>query len=59
MDEKIWRISSLTARIDDDTKILVLPVPESKRQNKVIDTKYILQKYSDILKLSGDSSQQV
>jgi len=30
-EEQIWRISSLTASIDDDTKILVLPVPESKR----------------------------
>lgn len=30
-DERIWRISSLTASVDDDTKILVLPLPESKR----------------------------
>ena len=30
-NEKIWRISSLTAFIDDDTKILILPVAESRR----------------------------
>ena len=30
-EEKIWRISSLTAFIDADTKILLLPQPESKR----------------------------
>ena len=24
-DDKIWRISSLTASIDDETKILILP----------------------------------
>jgi hypothetical protein len=30
-NEKIWRISSLTSFIDFDTKILLLPMPESKR----------------------------
>ena len=30
-EDKIWRISSLTAFIDADTKILLLPQPESKR----------------------------
>jgi hypothetical protein len=29
--EKIWRISSLTTFVDADTKILLLPIPESKR----------------------------
>jgi len=39
-DQKLWRISSLTASVDDETKILILPLPESKRQVKVSDTKY-------------------
>ena len=30
-EDKIWRISSLTAYVDFETKILLLPVPESKR----------------------------
>ena len=39
-DERIYRISSLTAAVDDETKILVLPLPESKRSVKIADTKY-------------------
>ena len=35
--EKLWRISSLTASVDDETKILVVPLPESKRKVKVAD----------------------
>ena len=38
--EKLWRISSLLASVDDDTQILVLPQAESKREVKIIDTKY-------------------
>jgi len=33
--EKIWRISSLTTFVDADTKILLLPIPESKRKVKI------------------------
>ena len=44
-NEKIWRISSLTAFIDDDTKILILPVAESRRQVKIQDTKYLFKVY--------------
>lgn len=33
--EKVWRISSLTTFVDADTKILLLPVPESKRKVKI------------------------
>lgn len=39
-DEKLWRISSLTASVDEETKILILPLPESKRPVKVTDTNY-------------------
>lgn len=38
--EKIWRISSLTTFVDSDTKILLLPLPESKRAVKIQDTNY-------------------
>ena len=38
--QKVWRISSLTAQVDDDTRILVLPVPESKRVTKIAETSY-------------------
>ena len=40
--EKVWRISSLTASVDDDTKIMILPLPESKRATKIQDTKYLM-----------------
>lgn len=33
--EKLWRISSLTTFVDADTKILLLPLPESKRKVKI------------------------
>ena len=39
-EDKIWRISSLTASVDDETKILILPIPESKRPVKIADTVY-------------------
>jgi len=47
--DKIWRISSLTAFVDEDAKILVLPKPDSKRETKLRDTKYTYQKIGDIL----------
>lgn len=49
-NEKLWRISSLTASVDDETKILILPLPESKRSVKVADTKYEAKSYGDLLK---------
>ena len=39
-NEKIWRISSLSASVDDETKILVLPVQAAKRKVKIEDTSY-------------------
>lgn len=48
MQEPIWRISSLTASVDDDTKILVLPIPESKREVKIAETNYAFQTYGDL-----------
>lgn len=61
-NEKLWRISSLTASVDDETKILVVPVPESKRSVKVADTRYEAKTYGDLMaaisgvheQLSGD-----
>ena len=47
-DERLWRISSLTASVDDETKILIVPVPESKRSVKVADTKYEVKTYGDL-----------
>ena len=49
--DKIWRISSLTASIDDDTKILILPLPESKRSIKIVDTKYDIETYEDLIRV--------
>jgi hypothetical protein len=46
--EKIWRISSLTAAVDEDTKIVILPLADSKRKIKTQDTKYTLQTYKDL-----------
>ena len=50
-NEKIWRISSLTASVDDDTKIMILPLPESKRVVKIADTNYSLKTYQDFFDL--------
>ena len=49
--EKVWRISSLTASVDDDTKIMILPLPESKRAVKISETQYQLQSYKDFANL--------
>jgi hypothetical protein len=49
-DDKIWRISSLTAYVDQDTKILLLPVPESKRTVKIKDTFYDFNTVGDLIK---------
>lgn len=38
----------MTTFVDADTKILLLPVPESKRKVKIQDTKYTLSNYGDI-----------
>ncbi len=51
-EEKIWRISSLTAAVDDDTKILVLPLPESKRAVKISETKYSIDTIEQLLEKS-------
>ncbi len=47
-NEKIWRISSLTASVDKETKILILPVPESRRAVKIQDTKYSIETYENL-----------
>ena len=48
-EDKLWRIKSLRVAVDDDTRILLLPLPESKRAKKLIDTRYMLQTYEDIV----------
>lgn len=35
--------------MDDETKILILPPPDSKRKVKVIDTLYEYKTYGDLL----------
>lgn len=47
-EDKIWRIKSLRVSVDEDTRILLLPIPESKREKKLLDTRYTLQSYQDI-----------
>ena len=47
-ESKVWRISSLTAAVDADTKILLLPQPEAKRTRKFIDTSYSFATVADI-----------
>lgn len=48
-EDKIWRISNLTVFLDLETKILLMPLPESKRAVKIKDTKYSLNKVEDLL----------
>lgn len=48
-EENIWRVSSLTAYLDEDTKILLLPKLDSKRKVKVMDTFYQLKTYQDLI----------
>ena len=57
--EKIWRISSLTASVDDDTKIMILPLPESKRLVKIADTVYNLKTYQDFFDLEKRAMSQL
>jgi hypothetical protein len=49
----------LTASIDDETKILILPLPESKRSVKIIDTTYTLDTYGDLLKAEKDAMDRL
>lgn len=58
-DDQIWRISSLTAFVDDETKILLLPLPESKRKTKIIDTKYSLQTVGDLINQKAKVEQDI
>lgn len=39
----------MTASVDDETKILILPLPESKRQVKIVDTVYQLASYEQLI----------
>lgn len=48
-DDRIWRISSLTGYIDSDTRMLLLPLPESKRTVKIKDTAYKLNTVGDLV----------
>ena len=48
-EDQIWRISSLTAYVDNDTKILLMPMPESKRQVKIKDTVYSFETVGDLI----------
>ena len=48
-EDKIWRISSLTAFVDMETKILLLPKPESKRTIKIKDTAYTFNTIGDLV----------
>lgn len=54
--EKLWRISSLTTFVDADTKILLLPIPESKRKVKIQDTFYNVNNYGDLFSRNDDVS---
>jgi hypothetical protein len=47
-EEKVWRIKKLRVAVDQDTRILLLPLPESKRDHKLIDTRYYLNTYNDL-----------
>jgi len=58
-DERIWRISSLTAQVDDDTRILVLPLPESKRPVKIADTAYKSRTYLDLFSRTKQMEEQL
>jgi hypothetical protein len=53
--EKIWRISSLSASVDDETKILVLPVQAAKRKVKIEETSYNFATYGDLFS-KGDEA---
>lgn len=44
----------MSAYVDEDTKILLLPLPESKREVKIKDTQYSFQKLGDLLERKSD-----
>lgn len=39
--------------MDDDTKILILPQPESKRKVKIVETVYSLKTYKDLFDMDA------
>lgn len=57
-DQKIWRIKNLRVAVDDDVRILLLPLPESKRTKKLIDTRYNFVTFGDIIKLSQEKLEK-
>lgn len=58
-DEKIWRIKSLRVSVDEDTKILLLPLPKSKRTKELVETRYNFSKYGDLIPYVKESSETV
>ena len=59
-EEKMWRIKSLRVAVDEDTRILLLPLPESKRSKKLIDTRYQFVTYGDLYdKYQGKETELV
>lgn len=58
-EDKIWRISSLTSFVDFETKIILLPIPESKREVKIKDTKYTLESIGDLLEKKDKIENQL
>jgi len=57
--EQIWRISSLTASVDDETKILVLPIAESKREVKISETNYSFKTYGNLFDRSDEIKEKL
>ena len=48
-EELVWRVRSLKAVVDDDTKILVRPLPESKKAKKMLEARYAFRTYADMV----------
>jgi len=58
-DEQMWRIKSLRVSVDEDTKILLLPLPKSKRTKELIDTRYSFKTYGDLVPYLKESSDTI
>jgi hypothetical protein len=49
----------MTAYVDDETKILLLPIPESKRLKKIKDTVYSFEKVDDLLNRKNEIEESL
>lgn len=56
-DEKIWRIKTLRVSVDEDSRILLLPLPKSKRTKELWEARYTHSTYNDLLRYVNEDPE--